>query len=127
MPATPSMQNDFDRWNNIKKRLAPTVSPSSPFPQRGEVWMCTLGKNLGREQDGSARDFSRPVLVVHKFNNDDVIAREAMERFYAEEDGWHQEHLYRPDLVITEWRKLAARHNRGIQRKSGVRPKSDKI
>ena len=70
MPATPSMQNDFDRWNNIKKRLAPTVSPSSPFPQRGEVWMCALGKNLGREQDGSARDFSRPVLVVHKFNNE---------------------------------------------------------
>ena len=35
-------------------------------------------------------------LVVHKFNNEDVIAREAMERFYAEEDGWNQEQLYRP-------------------------------
>ncbi|HLQ32368.1 MAG TPA: hypothetical protein VK457_06750 [Chloroflexota bacterium] len=26
-----------------------------------------------------------------------------------------KERLYRPDLVITEWRKLASAHNRGIQ------------
>jgi len=32
--------------------------------------MCILGKNLGREQDGSLRDFSRPVLVIKKFNNE---------------------------------------------------------
>ena len=45
-----------------------------------------------------------------------------MERFYAEEDGWNRERLYRPDVVVTEWRKLASRHNRGIQsRGSGKR------
>jgi len=55
-------------------------------------------------------------MVVNNFNNEDVIAREAMERFYAEEDGWNREYLYRPDIVITEWRKLASKHNRGIQR-----------
>ena len=59
---------------------------------------------------------------MHKFNNEDVIAREAMERFYADEDGWNREHLYRPDMVIAEWRRLASRHNRGIQRALG--PKS---
>jgi mRNA interferase MazF len=32
--------------------------------------MCTLGKNLGREQDGGSNDFSRPVLIVKKFNNE---------------------------------------------------------
>jgi hypothetical protein len=71
-----------------------------------------------REMDAVWKD-----LVVHKFNNEDVIAREAMEHFYADEDGWNQEHLYRPDMVITEWRKLAAKHNRGIQRKPGPRPR----
>jgi hypothetical protein len=32
--------------------------------------MCTLGKNLGREQNGGSQDFSRPVLVIKKFNNE---------------------------------------------------------
>jgi mRNA interferase MazF len=32
--------------------------------------MCAIGKNLGREQNGGPRDFSRPVLVVKKFNNE---------------------------------------------------------
>jgi carbazole 1,9a-dioxygenase len=60
-------------------------------------------------------------LVVDKFNMDDVVAREAMERFYAEEGGWQRERLYRPDIIITEWRKLASAHNRGIQRRAEVR------
>jgi mRNA interferase MazF len=64
------MGNDFDRWNTIKKRLAHDVPPPLAFPKNGEVWMCTLGKNLGREQDGGPSDFSRPVLVVKKFNNE---------------------------------------------------------
>jgi carbazole 1,9a-dioxygenase terminal dioxygenase component len=102
-----------------------------PKDEQSHHYIVTWGKRVNDVPQ--AEEFFREMeavwkdLVVHKFNNDDVIAREAMERFYAEEDGWHQEHLYRPDLVITEWRKLAARHNRGIQRKSGVRPKSDKI
>ncbi len=54
-------------------------------------------------------------LVLGDFNSDDVLAREAMERFYAREGGWERERLYRPDLIITEWRKLASAHNRGIQ------------
>ncbi|HUK59092.1 MAG TPA: Rieske 2Fe-2S domain-containing protein [Stellaceae bacterium] len=62
-------------------------------------------------------------LVVDKFNNEDVLAREAMERFYSDEDGWNREYLYRPDLVLTEWRKLASKHNRGIQRRPGARAK----
>ena len=72
-----------------------------------------------REMDAVWKD-----MVVNNFNNEDVIAREAMERFYAEEDGWNREYLYRPDIVITEWRKLASKHNRGIQRAPRTRPKA---
>jgi mRNA-degrading endonuclease toxin of MazEF toxin-antitoxin module len=64
------MENPFNRWNDIKKRLASDGSRPPAFPKAGEVWMCTLGKNLGREQDGGTGDFSRPVLVVKKFNNE---------------------------------------------------------
>ena len=56
-------------------------------------------------------------MVIDTFNVDDVTAREAMEVFYAQEGGWEKERLYRPDVIITEWRKLASTHNRGIQRR----------
>jgi mRNA interferase MazF len=64
------MEKDFDRWTTIKKQLAHDVPLPLAFPKNGEVWMCTLGKNLGREQNGRSQDFSRPVLVIKKFNNE---------------------------------------------------------
>jgi len=64
------MEKDFDRWNEIKKRLARDAPLPPAFPRDGEVWMCSLGKHLGREQDGGSQDFSRPVLIVKKFNNE---------------------------------------------------------
>jgi mRNA interferase MazF len=64
------MEKDFDRWNGIKKQLAHDVPPPLAFPKNGEVWMCTLGKNLGREQNGGSQDFPRPVMVIKKFNNE---------------------------------------------------------
>ncbi len=58
------------------------------------------------------RDF-----VPAKFNNEDVMAREAMHDFYHAGDGWYREHLFGPDIVITRWRELASMHNRGLQRR----------
>jgi mRNA interferase MazF len=61
---------DFDKWNHIKKNIdAREINPKL-FPQLGEVWMCALGKNIGREQNGGGQNFSRPMLVVKKFNNE---------------------------------------------------------
>ncbi len=54
-------------------------------------------------------------LTLHGFNDDDVWAREAMEKFYGDDTGWIEERLFEPDLSVVEWRKLASRHNRGIQ------------
>jgi carbazole 1,9a-dioxygenase terminal dioxygenase component len=96
-----------------------------PQDAQSHHYIVTWGKRV--KDEPQAQEFFREMdavwkdLVVHKFNNEDVIAREAMEHFYAEEDGWNQEHLYRPDMVITEWRKLASKHNRGIQRKPAPR------
>jgi carbazole 1,9a-dioxygenase terminal dioxygenase component len=49
------------------------------------------------------------------FTPEDAFAREGLEKFYAEEDGWYRERLYRPDVEITMWRKFASEHARGIQ------------
>ena len=39
------------------------------FPNTSEFWMCSLGRNIGFEQNGGGNNFSRPVLVAKKFNN----------------------------------------------------------
>jgi mRNA interferase MazF len=35
----------------------------------GEVYWCSLGENIGFEQNGKGEDFRRPVLILKKFNN----------------------------------------------------------
>lgn len=53
--------------------------------------------------------------VFHGFNDDDVWAREEMQSFYEDGVGFEEEKLCELDAVIINWRKLAARHARGIQ------------
>jgi carbazole 1,9a-dioxygenase terminal dioxygenase component len=99
-----------------------------PQDEQSHHYIVTWGQWVEDEQQ--CEQFFREMdviwkeLVVHKFNNEDVIAREAMEHFYADEDGWNQEQLYRPDVVIAEWRRLASKHNRGIQRRPAARGKT---
>ncbi len=57
----------FDDWNMRKKLLS--ESTSFLFPKNGEVWIVSLGVNIGREQDGSGVDFVRPVLVYKRINS----------------------------------------------------------
>lgn len=60
------MQKDFDTWN-IRKKTTNEREGRAPFKE-GDVWWCSLGANVGDEQDGKGRFFSRPVLVFRKFN-----------------------------------------------------------
>jgi mRNA interferase MazF len=60
---------DFDSWNELKKRINEEENEPDRFPKEGEVWMSSLGRNVGYEQNGSGDNFSRPVLIVKKFNN----------------------------------------------------------
>lgn len=59
---------DYDLWNALKKSIQ-SKPDASLFPKESEVWMVILGKNLGYEQNGIGDNFSRPVLVIKKFNN----------------------------------------------------------
>lgn len=61
--------NDFDYWNELKKKINIEKKDPDRFPKEGEVWMSALGKNVGFEQNGGGDNFSRPVLIVKKFNN----------------------------------------------------------
>ena len=59
---------DFDNWNKEKKKLE-NVSPDTLTFHEREIWWCSIGINLGDEQDGKNELFERPVLVIKKFNN----------------------------------------------------------
>jgi carbazole 1,9a-dioxygenase terminal dioxygenase component len=119
---------DTSMWMPCGLKVDPFPSPGMiqfewyvPVDEKSHSYLVTWGKYV--DSDDEAERFYENVysywkhMVIDTFNSDDVAAREAMERFYAEEDGWHRERLFRPDLIITEWRKLASTHNRGIQRR----------
>jgi len=57
----------FDEWNKEKKGLEKLECNNIIFHER-EIWWCSIGINLGDEQDGKNEMFERPVLVVKKFN-----------------------------------------------------------
>ncbi len=60
---------EYDVWNELKKKIQSAIDSPKFFPQEGEVWMSSIGKNVGFEQNGSGANFSRPILVIKKFNN----------------------------------------------------------
>lgn len=62
--------NDFDVWNEIKKKTEQKEQRLEAIPQEREVWVAIIGRNIGREQHGELQNFSRPVLVIKKFNNE---------------------------------------------------------
>ena len=60
------MPKDFDGWNTNKKHLDKIDQPV--FFREREIWWCSIGINVGHEQDGRGSDYRRPVLVLRKFN-----------------------------------------------------------
>lgn len=62
------MEQDYDKWNNLKKILS--EDKSNIFFHEREIWYCSLGKNIGYEEDGKNELFERPILIIKKFNND---------------------------------------------------------
>ena len=66
------IQKDFDTWNKKKKNLH--GSRSKPFYHEREIWWCALGVNIGFEQDGTGKNFDRPVVVIRGFNKDVFFA-----------------------------------------------------
>ena len=59
---------DFNQWNKEKKNLEKVGHDTLTFHER-EIWWCSIGINLGDEQDGKNELFERPVLILKKFNN----------------------------------------------------------
>lgn len=76
-----------------------------------------------KEEAAFHRAFERrwETVALRDFNDDDIWAREAMMPFYGDDTGWLREQLFECDGNIIEWRRLASKHNRGIQRPEHLR------
>ncbi|MGH7986553.1 MAG: Rieske 2Fe-2S domain-containing protein [Candidatus Binataceae bacterium] len=83
-----------------------------------EYWEILVGRARNQEERKHAdylyEHFFEP-LALRDFNNNDLFAREQMQEFYENRDGWNNETLCAFDDATIIWRKVAARYNRGIQ------------
>src|SRR3989338_2249798 len=64
------MSKDFDGWNEQKKV---THNGAGRFYHEREVWWCSLGVNVGFEQDRRGYLFQRPVLIVRGLSSHTCI------------------------------------------------------
>lgn len=62
------MKKDYQKWQPQKVEIH--NEKVRPFFHLREVWFCSLGENVGFEQDGVGEKFLRPVLILRKFNNE---------------------------------------------------------
>lgn len=60
------MEKKFDEWNKEKKLLNDGKPPR--FYHEREIWWCSLGVNVGMEQDGTGKNFDRPIVIIRGFN-----------------------------------------------------------
>jgi mRNA interferase MazF len=58
---------DFDTWNKNKKEIE-KLDNYLPFYHERQIRWCRLGLNIGYEQDGTNKEFSRPVLIIKGFS-----------------------------------------------------------
>lgn len=58
---------DYKNWHNLKIDIE-NNGQEKKFRDR-EIWWCSLGENIGFEEDGKHDNFERPVLVLRKFNS----------------------------------------------------------
>jgi mRNA-degrading endonuclease toxin of MazEF toxin-antitoxin module len=56
------MKKDFDGWNETNKRT--DSRRGAPYYHEREVWWCTLGVNVGSEENGSGEEYRRPALIL---------------------------------------------------------------
>jgi mRNA-degrading endonuclease toxin of MazEF toxin-antitoxin module len=63
-------KKNFDAWNECQKII--DAKKSGPPCREGEIWWCSIGINIGSEQDGKNEQFERPALIVLKINKNVV-------------------------------------------------------
>ena len=64
--------DDFGKWSALKLDIH--KKDNRPHFKQREIWWCSLGVNLGYEIYGKGVAYTRPVLVIRKFNSATFLA-----------------------------------------------------
>ncbi len=59
---------EFQEWHEKKSDIENRLYRRY-FHER-EIWWCSIGANVGYEQNGKGKNFARPVVVLRKFSNE---------------------------------------------------------
>jgi mRNA interferase MazF len=59
-------KKDHDGWDKFSRKLEDSTGAS--FFKEREIWWVSIGINVGHEEDGKGEQYSRPVLILKKFN-----------------------------------------------------------
>lgn len=78
------INKDFKKWHEEKEKLH--INRNTVYFSEREVWWCSLGYNIGFEQDGKNNNFERPVLVLKKFNQHILWALPMTSRDLSDKD-----------------------------------------
>jgi len=76
------------------------------------VKVCNTDEEL-KKFDYRYENLFKP-MCLEGFNDCDLMARDAMQNFYADGTGWDNEQLGDMDATVIMWRKVASKANRGI-------------
>ena len=66
------MIKNYKKWHKLKAVIN-NKKDKVPYFRIRQIWWCSLGSNIGFEQDGKNNNFERPVLILKKFNKDVLL------------------------------------------------------
>ncbi len=61
------MEKDYIAWTPVKTIIHKNRSVPIEYNER-EIWLCSVGENIGFEEDGKGKEFVRPVIVLRRYN-----------------------------------------------------------
>ncbi len=62
-------EKDYEKWNNLKKKLDAKAKNTMPLVKPREIWWCHIGINIGSEIFGKGDSFTRPILIMKVYPN----------------------------------------------------------
>ncbi|MDR3513378.1 MAG: Rieske 2Fe-2S domain-containing protein [Caulobacteraceae bacterium] len=95
-----------------------------PLTEDSHLYIITIGKRCATDEERAEHEHEyvhrwRPVSL-EGFNNQDIMAREALQPFYNNDRNWLEETLVREDNGIVHWREVCHRASQGVQKPSDV-------
>lgn len=68
-----SIVKKFLEWIKLKEKLH-NKEHTPPLFKEGEIWWCYFGENIGTEMNGKGDAFTRPVVVLKKYDRYSFLA-----------------------------------------------------